>query len=225
MMVLPAIICTTTDAFGVKQSQLPLSMGKMTTSTRTSQLLQSNNDDPVDKRKGMADAFAALDSLISIDLEDNAETDDEVAELFAELMGTPKEVSTEVAVADSQKLNAEASVLTDVDGIGSISDNEQILTTADVDNDISSQDFEEILSQASEEALDVDSFMSSAFESALADLETEDFGQTGIAAEITKSVMQDEDFKKEVEAIFNKAADEMKNEMEVFRKEQVRTFI
>ena len=171
----------------------------------------------------MADAFAALNSLTSLDAQDDAMEDDDdlKKELFADMMGelpnVPDDISIDDMMADFQRPNAVTPNVEDLDGIGLPDDNEPVLTTEDVTNDILNQDVEQ--------ALDVENFMSSAFKEAMGDLEKEDVGGSGIAASVAKSVMEDEDFKKEIGAIFDKAAEEMKNEIEIMRQEQVSGFL
>jgi len=116
-----------------------------------------------------------------------------------------------------QEEAAAAATPTDVDGIGSITSNESILTTKDVTNDIQSQDI------PLKESLNVESFMSNAFGAAMADLGKGEGsgGDAGYAAEVAKSVMQDEDFKREIGEMFDQAAEEMKKDIENMRKEQV----
>ena len=219
----------TADAFGVTQSHFTFNNGHaainthrrhaqtLSAFTRTSHLYQSSNDDFIDKREGMADAFSALNSLSSLDDSTDNVSDDELkAELFADMMGDLSDVDMNVddVVADFQQQNIEAPNVEDVDGIGSISDSEPVLTTGDFSNEILDQDLGE--------AMNVDNFMSNALESAMADLGKKGLSNSGYAAEIAKSVIQDEDFKKEIGAIFDKAAEEMRADIEAMRKEEVR---
>jgi len=234
ILVVIAVICATIDAFGIKRSHVALpnwqAAVKLCTSNKNYQrrkthIYQSSNDDEFmnDQRDGMADAFAALNSLTSLDAQDDAMEDDDdlKKELFADMMGelpnVPDDISIDDMMADFQRPNAVTPNVEDLDGIGLPDDNEPVLTTEDVTNDILNQDVEQ--------ALDVENFMSSAFKEAMGDLEKEDVGGSGIAASVAKSVMEDEDFKKEIGAIFDKAAEEMKNEIEIMRQEQVSGFL
>jgi hypothetical protein len=216
--LLATIICST-DAFTIEQyTSIQNARTPQITSTR---IHLSSNENPIDKREGMADAFAAFNSLSSLydDTPIDADDDELKAEFLADMMGDLSDVqivSDQDVLANFQKvtMGEEAAAPSDVDGIGSISESE-VLTTEDVTNDILSQDLEK--------ALNVESFMSNAFESAMADLGKGDVmgDDAGYAAEVAKSVMQDEDFKREIGAIFDQAAEEMKNDIEVMRKEQV----
>jgi hypothetical protein len=230
-----ATFFTSADAFSLQQSAFAAAPTKTRQSTtrnaRAASIsrrihLSSSNDnnsgDPIDKREGMADAFAAFNSLSSLDsIEDEADNEELKAELLADMMGdlSDVEVSTEEVVASFQQSKMdqeEATAPTDVDGIGSITSNESILTTEDVTNDILSQDI------PLKESINVESFMSNAFGAAMADLgKGEVGGDAGYAAEVAKSVMQDEDFKREIGEIFDQAAEEMKRDIENMRKEQV----
>jgi hypothetical protein len=221
-----AVVCPVVDAFGLQQSQFAYqrsrTLGKRTSknygrsttlvssSTRTT-LYQSNGDSDFmkDQRKGMADAFAGLNSLNSLDETEDEELDEEFKqELFADMMGDLSDIRPDVSTT------VDPAVVEDVDGIGSLANNEPVLTTGDIANDILNQDIEPLPN--------IKDVMSSAFQEAVDGLEARGgIGDSGFAAELAKSVMEDPNFKKEIGEIFDQAAEEMKKEIEVMRKEQV----
>ena len=169
----------------------------------------------------MADAFAALDSLSFIDEKDSMdEVDAELKEeLFSDMMGDMSELPENIAgnaVADFQSATF---IPEDVDGIGSLGNKYQpVLTTEDVTDDFLSQEDLEQLQPNMED------LMSKAFTEAIGDLKKGDLKEDGLVAEIVKTAMQDEAFEKKIGAIFDNAADKMKNEIENIRREHVSSF-
>ena len=219
----------TTDAFSTtvfplllpkssfNQKQIPHAPNINSASTRMFQ--SSSADNPMnDQREGMADAFAALNSLTFVDEQDSM--DDVEAELkeefFSDMMGDTSDLPEnfeENTVADFQ---SETLIPEDVDGIGSLGNKYQpMLATEDVTDDFLDQD------DMVQPQPNMEDFMTKAFNEAMGDLKKGDLKEDGFAAEIARSVMQDEDFKRQIGAIFDNAADEMKNEIENLRREQV----
>ena len=221
-----------TDAFSKKgfPSLLPRSTfnhkqiqyAPKTSSASTRMFQSSSTDNSInDQREGMADAFAALDSLSFIDEKDSMdEVDAELKEeLFSDMMGDMSELPENIAgnaVADFQSATF---IPEDVDGIGSLGNKYQpVLTTEDVTDDFLSQEDLEQLQPNMED------LMSKAFTEAIGDLKKGDLKEDGLVAEIVKTAMQDEAFEKKIGAIFDNAADKMKNEIENIRREHVSSF-
>lgn len=214
------------DAFGVKQ--FPFSRTSFNrshprhtaviSSSPLEPLYQSSTDDVSlnDQREGMSNAFAALNSLTSLESQEQEEVDDELEEEFlADMMGDlsdlPNDIQTANIVAEFQKTEAEAPVMPEeTDVIGSMLDSD---TTLEIE-DVTDQDMEQPVPN-------VEDFLSKAFSEAMGDMGKGDLSDTGFAASIAKEVMQDESFKKEIESIYEKAATEMQAEIETMRKEQV----
>ncbi|KAL9181502.1 hypothetical protein ACHAXT_010307 [Thalassiosira profunda] len=111
----------------------------------------------------------------------------------------------------------EASVLDDADGIGT--SDKTPLTTADVTTDI--------LTQEVTPSLSMEEFMSSAIQEAVTELEssersTEDAGpgRTDEIAKTAEQLLEDEELRKEIEAIFDKAGEKLRLEVDAMKREQ-----
>ena len=117
------------------------------------------------------------------------------------------------------------SILNDADGLGatdSPTDNTQ-LTTGDVSNDILTQDIKPSMS--------MDEFISTAMQEAVSEVneieesysETSPSTSSGDTAEIAKTaeqLLEDEELRKEIESIFDKAGEKLRLEVEAMKKEQ-----
>ncbi|KAL7428629.1 hypothetical protein ACHAXM_002683 [Skeletonema potamos] len=116
----------------------------------------------------------------------------------------------------------EASILSDADGLGSGDDYSGALTTADVTNDVLTQDVEPSLS--------MEDFMSKAVTEALTEVaaaedltgdntlsNTRETKDIAIAAE---KLLEDEQLRKEIEEIFDRAGEKLKMEVAAMKKEQ-----
>ena len=206
------------DAFGVKRYPFSRTLSNAIHPTSSKPLYQSSTDDVSlnDQREGMSDAFAALNSLTSLDSQQPEEVDGELEEEFlADMMGDLPDLTNEIEtvdiLAEFQKTTSEPpTVPEETADIGSILDSETALEIKDVTD----QDMEQPVQN-------MEDFMSKAFSEALGDMGKGDLGDTGFAASIAKEVMQDESFKKEIEAIYEKASAEMQTEIDAMRKEQV----
>lgn len=234
-----------------------------------------------DQREGMADAFAALDSLSADDFDDlrplsatrdadaggTGEFNPQEAKLFMEMqaelstrgddgvyddilgdltgdgdgpaapksyLNTEEEDVTSLGQALDEAADllvaeddATSSILDDADGLGSVessADNaaEATLTTADVSNDI--------LTQEIEPSLSIEDFMTSAMQEAVSEIEAspEMSSVTGGAGDIAKTaeqLLEDEELRREIESIFDKAGEKLRLEIEAMRKEQVSTSV
>jgi len=118
----------------------------------------------------------------------------------------------------------EASVLSDADGLGSGDDGSSAtLTTADVTNDV--------LSQEVEPSLSMEDFMSKAVTEALTEVAAaedlsgvnsppEDMGDTKDIAVAAEQLLEDEQLRKEIEEIFDRAGDKLRIEVAAMKKEQ-----
>eukprot|EP00577_Skeletonema_sp_RCC1716_P001231 CAMPEP_0113430516 /NCGR_PEP_ID=MMETSP0013_2-20120614/33052_1 /TAXON_ID=2843 ORGANISM="Skeletonema costatum, Strain 1716" /NCGR_SAMPLE_ID=MMETSP0013_2 /ASSEMBLY_ACC=CAM_ASM_000158 /LENGTH=375 /DNA_ID=CAMNT_0000319365 /DNA_START=197 /DNA_END=1323 /DNA_ORIENTATION=- /assembly_acc=CAM_ASM_000158 len=118
----------------------------------------------------------------------------------------------------------EASVLSDADGLGSGDDGSSAtLTTADVTNDV--------LSQEVEPSLSMEDFMSKAVTEALTEVAAaedlsgvnsppEDMGDTKDIAVAAEQLLEDEQLRKEIEEIFDRAGDKLRMEVAAMKKEQ-----
>jgi len=135
-------------------------------------------------------------------------------------------VSTAVAEDDLTELgNAldEASVLSDADGLGSGDGSSATLTTADVTNDVLSQDvepslsMEDFMSKAVNEAL---TEVSAAEDLARENTSPEDMGETKDIAVAAEQLLEDEQLRKEIEDIFDRAGEKLRMEVAVMKKEQ-----
>ncbi|KAL3795271.1 hypothetical protein HJC23_008356 [Cyclotella cryptica] len=209
-----------------------------------------DSDPPAsDQREGMADAFAAFDSLTSddliddghsasspessssgdkvidlsdssllIDVQDIEEEDQVQKEIYSDMLadvpdysGDVDQTATKEAIAQLQKVlddavardTAKTAVLNDVDGIGNNIE-KQGLTTADITRDI--------LNQEIEPSLSMQDFMSSAVQEAMTEIEGE--------APNARSLMEDSELRKEIEEIFDRAAEKLKSEVEEMKREQ-----
>lgn len=255
------MLLASVDAFTVIESQFSFLKGSVTvklSSGRNHQMsqhrmpplaLSSNgydSDRPSgDQREGMADAFAALDSLTADDLMDdnpsassqissssgdlddssflidlqNIEEEDQIGnEIYSDMLADLPDVSEDVdetatkeaitqlqnVLADAvAKDKAQAAVLNDVDGIGNNVEN-LLLTTADVTEDI--------LNQEIEPSLSMQDFMSSAVQEAMTEIE---------GTPNSQSLMEDSELRKEIEQIFDRAAEKLRSEVEEMKREQV----
>lgn len=117
----------------------------------------------------------------------------------------------------------EASVLSDADGLGSGDGSSSTLTTADVTNDVLTQDVEPSLS--------MEDFMSKAVTEALTEVSAaenlagestspEDMGETKDIALAAEQLLEDDQLRKEIEEIFDRAGEKLRNEVAVMKKEQ-----
>ncbi|KAL7537362.1 hypothetical protein ACHAWF_005740 [Thalassiosira exigua] len=232
-----------------------------------------------DRREGMADAFAALDSLSADDFDDlrpisstanespGTGTTDNMegsAKLFMEmqaelssrgeegvyddilgdLTGEGPEIGTPVsylktdeedatglvqALDDAADLLAAepppesgAPVLEDADGLGASGGAEPAaaLTTAAVSNDI--------LTQEIEPSLSMEEFMSSAMQEAVEEIEVASeasssppgTGRTEDIAKTAEQLLEDQELRKEIESIFDKAGEKLRLEVEAMKREQ-----
>lgn len=232
----------------------------------------SNNEDddesdPLmnDQREGMADAFAALDSLSADDFDsyvsptsassiitigdDDALTTsatgmgnlEESAKLFMDMQeeltnaggdeGLYEDVMGDLDKEDFTSLgqalegSADSELLSDADGIGS--GDGSTLTTADVAKDI--------LMQKVEPTLSMQDFMTSALTEAVdeiaavdvdADDDDDDLSKlkssksTLDAAKAAEALLEDAELRREIEAIFDKAGDKLRMEVEAMKREQ-----
>jgi len=118
---------------------------------------------------------------------------------------------------------ADTSVLNDADGFGTLdstTDNSATpLTTADVSNDI--------LTQEIKPSLSMDEFMSSALEEAVTEIDaatemtsSDGVGRTGDIAKTTEELLQDEELRRGIEEIFDRAGEKLRLEVEEMKKEQ-----
>jgi len=118
---------------------------------------------------------------------------------------------------------ADTSVLNDADGFGTLdstTDNYATpLTTADVSNDI--------LTQEIKPSLSMDEFMSSALEEAVTEIDaatemtsSDGVGRTGDVAKTTEELLQDEELRRGIEEIFDRAGEKLRLEVEEMKKEQ-----
>ena len=117
----------------------------------------------------------------------------------------------------------EASVLSDADGLGSGDGSSATLTTADVSNDV--------LTQEVEPSLSMEDFMSKAVTEALTEVAAaedlsgvntppEDMGDTKDIAVAAEQLLEDEQLRKEIEEIFDRAGDKLRMEVAAMKKEQ-----
>lgn len=125
--------------------------------------------------------------------------------------------------------------LSDADGIGNV-DSSEILTTAEVTSDVLNQDIqptlsmEDFMTKAVEEAVsDIASSSSTSSSSSKASAGENDEGKlqarpTEIAA-TAQQLLQDEELRKEIEEIFDRAGDKLRAKVEDMKKEQVRNLV
>jgi len=118
---------------------------------------------------------------------------------------------------------AETSVLNDADGFGTldstIDKSATPLTTADVSNDI--------LTQEIKPSLSMDEFMSSALEEAVTEIDaatemisSDGVGRTGDIAKTAEELLEDEELRRGIEEIFDRAGEKLRMEVEEMKKEQ-----
>lgn len=120
----------------------------------------------------------------------------------------------------------DAVVLNDADGLGTTADERPLTTTADVTTGVLTQDIKPSMS--------MDEFMSSAIQEAVeavSDIDEESSevvsssgepGRTSDIAKTTEQLLEDEELRREIESIFDKAGDKLRLEVEAMKKEQVR---
>jgi hypothetical protein len=116
----------------------------------------------------------------------------------------------------------EASILSDADGLGSDDDASATLTTADVTNDVLTQDVEPSLS--------MEDFMSKAVTEALTEVAaaedltgdnaSSDMRETKDIAIAAEQLLEDEQLRKEIEEIFDRAGEKLRTEVAAMKKEQ-----
>jgi len=114
-------------------------------------------------------------------------------------------------------------VLNDADGFGTldstIDKSATPLTTADVSNDI--------LTQEIKPSLSMDEFMSSALEEAVTEIDaatemisSDGVGRTGDIAKTAEELLEDEELRRGIEEIFDRAGEKLRMEVEEMKKEQ-----
>ena len=125
-----------------------------------------------------------------------------------------------------QALDDAVDVLNDADGLGTTAVEPPLTTTADVMTDVLTQDINPSMS--------MDEFMSSAIQEAVeavSDIDEESAGvvsssgepgRTSDIAKTTEQLLEDEELRREIESIFDKAGDKLLLEVEAMKKEQVR---
>ena len=125
-----------------------------------------------------------------------------------------------------QALDDTVDVLNDADGLGTTAVEPPLTTTADVMTDVLTQDINPSMS--------MDEFMSSAIQEAVeavSDIDEESSevvsssgepGRTSDIAKTTEQLLEDEELRREIESIFDKAGDKLLLEVEAMKKEQVR---
>lgn len=107
-------------------------------------------------------------------------------------------------------------VFNDADGIGNNPDTP--LTTADVSNDVLSQDIQPSLS--------MEDFMASAMQEAVdeigvaSEMSASELGRTAEIAKTTEQLLEDDELRKDIEKIFDKAGEKLRKEVAVMKKEQ-----
>lgn len=118
---------------------------------------------------------------------------------------------------------AEATVLNDVDGLGTLDstadDSSMQLTTADVSNDI--------LTQEIKPSLSMDEFMNSALEEAVTEIDAASEmssppwpRRTEEIAKTAEQLLEDEELRKGIEEIFDRAGEKLRLEVEAMKREQ-----
>ena len=126
-----------------------------------------------------------------------------------------------------------SSVLNDTDGLGTDESSSTEtpttqLTTADVTKDI--------LTQKIKPSLSMEDFMSSAIQEAVTEIRSSERissddslspsepGRTGDIAKTAEQLLEDDDLRKEIGEIFDRAGEKLRKEVEVMKKEQVRVY-
>ncbi|KAL7529726.1 hypothetical protein ACHAXR_003123, partial [Thalassiosira sp. AJA248-18] len=120
-----------------------------------------------------------------------------------------------------QALDETAGVIYDADGLGTVdpSTNDPSLTTADVSNDILTQDIQPSLS--------MEDFMSSTLQEAVEEMgvaqelsSSSEIGRTDDIAMTTQELLENEELRKGIEEIFDRAGDKLRLEVEAMKREQ-----
>ena len=177
------------------------------------------------------------DILGDLEVGGDSEADDDVdaSKSFMNLVGENEVTSLGTALDEAVDLLAAADapsdtfVLNDADGIGTVlssddnSDGAPPLTTADVTEDILTQDIKPSLS--------MEEFISSAIQQAVIDIEssseemasTSGVGRTEDIAKTTGELLENEELRREIGKIFDKAGERLRLEVETMKKEQVCT--
>ena len=131
----------------------------------------------------------------------------------------------EAADALSENTPIGSSVLSDADGLGTVvsstGSSDTILTTADVSNDV--------LNQEIKPSLSVEDFMSSALQEAVDDIggssgmssSSTGAGGAGDIAKTAEQLLEDQELRKEIENIFDRAGEKLRLEVKAMKKEQV----
>lgn len=122
--------------------------------------------------------------------------------------------------AAAEMLAQEVAVLSDADGIGAVDPSvETPLTTADVSNDI--------LNQEIKPSLSMDELMNSAIQEAAEEIVVSSdqsaptgIGRTDEIAKTAEELLQDDELRKGIEEIFDRAGDKLRVEVETMKKEQ-----
>ena len=149
-------------------------------------------------------------------------------DILGDLSGDSDDLMPSSAVPDddiTELGNAleESSVLSNIDGLGSGESSSATLTTADVANDVLTQDVESSLS--------MDDFMSKAVTEALTEVAAaedlsgenaspEDAGEKKDMSIAAEQLLEDEQLRKEIEDIFDRAGEKLKLEVAAMKKEQ-----
>lgn len=126
--------------------------------------------------------------------------------------------AADVLADDVPSPAADTSVLYDADGLGAADGPSPALTTASVSDDILTQEIKPTLS--------MDEFMSSAIQEAVTEIESTPetaLSESGRAVDIAKTaeqLLEDEELRKEIEGIFDRAGEKLRLEVEVMKKEQ-----
>ena len=204
--------------------------------------LSSNNeeDDPLmnDQREGMADAFAALDGISADDFDSYvpASASSGANQVNMEEQANFQEIQSEFATRGQEGVYGDilgdlsgddsGPVFNDADGLGAtFSPAEEFGTTADVSNDILMQDIQPSLS--------MDEFMSSAVQEAVEEIATageltgasDVTGRTEDIARTAEELLENEELRREIEAIFDNAGEKLRLEVEAMKREQVRVVV
>lgn len=177
------------------------------------------------------------DILGDLEVGGDSEADDDVdaSKTYINLTGENEVTSLGTALDEAVDLLAAADapsvtfVLNDADGIGTVlssddnSDGAPPLTTADVT--------EEILTQDIKPSLSMEEFISSAIQQAVIDIESSSeemasasgVGRTEDIAKTTGVLLENEELRREIGKIFDKAGERLRLEVETMKKEQVCT--
>lgn len=187
----------------------------------------SSNTSPGDAdMEASAKVFLEMQSELSTRGEEGLYDD-----ILGDLSGDVEDVTTFSAVTDDDVTDLgraldEASdnlVLSDADGLGVDDETPVTLTTADVTNDVLTQDVEPSLS--------MEDFMSKAVTEALTEVNaaedltgdsnvSSDAGSTQNMALAAEQLLEDEQLRKEIEDIFDKAGEKLRMEVAAMKKEQ-----